>query len=104
MARFKISGVWKNAKGEVTHYALHTVTENSATKAAKTSKEEVIQLLETTGNSAQTWIWNYRLTCWQWGENITVADGPDGKYLKSFPDNQTTDNLAHLIDLGWMVR
>jgi hypothetical protein len=58
MPLFRISGVWKNGN-TITHYAFHTVGQESTSRANKTTKSQAIALLETTGNSATTWIWNY---------------------------------------------
>jgi hypothetical protein len=38
MANYKISGVWKNNDNVITHYAFHTVGEDSTTRAQKTTK------------------------------------------------------------------
>ncbi len=55
MALYRISGVWKNSSNVITHYAFHTVGEESVTRASKVSKARAIELLETKGNSATTW-------------------------------------------------
>lgn len=54
MSIFRISGVWKNENGVITHYAFHTKTQNGHTRAEKKSKTQVIVLLETPGNTATT--------------------------------------------------
>ena len=38
MATYKISGIWKNSEGVITHYAFHTVTQEGTTRASKISK------------------------------------------------------------------
>jgi hypothetical protein len=60
MAQYKISGVWKNADNVITHYAFHMVGSGSTSRSIKKSKADAVALLETTGNSAVTWLWNYR--------------------------------------------
>jgi hypothetical protein len=102
MAKFRISGVWKNSSNIITHYAFHTVGETTS-RATKLSKAQAIILLETFGNSATTWIWNYNTAVWNIGENVQVINGSNGKYLRSNPDNQLTDNLSHLIDYDWIA-
>jgi len=104
MANYRISGIWKDSNNVITHYAFHKVTEKGVTRAAKTSKAEAITLLETAGNNATTWMWNYKNAFWTIGEHVTVVDGAKGKYLRSDPDNQLTDNLAHLINFDWISR
>ena len=103
MAEYKISGVWKNNDNVITHYAFHTLQTGSHTRARKKTKAEAIQLLETLGNIAYTWVWNYKTAGWGIGEQVQVVNGANGKYLRSNPDNQLTDNLSHLIDFDWIV-
>ena len=102
-ADYFISGVWKDSNNVITHYAFHTESENGESRAVKTTKDQAIDLLETPGNSAITWMWNYSSTSWKIGENVTVVNGASGKYLRSNPDNKLTDNLGHLIDFNWIA-
>lgn len=102
MAEFRISGVWKDANNVITHYAFHTVNEKSISRAEKKSKAQAITILETQGNSAVTWIWDYTKAKFKIGENVEVVNGKNGKYLRSDPDNELTDNLGHLIDFDWI--
>jgi hypothetical protein len=103
MAQYRISGVWKNSNNVITHYAFHTVGETSTSRAVKKSKAEAIALLETIGNVARTWVWNYSTAGWTIGEYVEVVNGAYGKYLRSNPDNKLTDNLGHLIDFDWIT-
>jgi hypothetical protein len=103
MAKYRISGVWKDARSVITHYAFHTVTDEGTTSATKKTKTEVIALLEVNGNSAVTWLWNYSSSAWKIGETVQVINGSTGKYLRSNPDSKLTDNLAHLIDFDWIA-
>lgn len=100
---YRISGVWKDSNNIITHYAFHSVGENSNSRAIKKSKTQAIALLETAGNSATTWVWSYTLARWTVGETVQVVNGASGKYLRSNPDNKLTDNLAHLIDFDWIA-
>jgi hypothetical protein len=90
MAQFRFSGVWKDTYGVITNYAFHTVGEKSISRATKISKVQAIALLETKGNSAITWIWNYTKARWTIGENVEDVNGINGKYLWSNPDNKLT--------------
>ena len=103
MATYRISGVWKDANNVITHYAFHTVDETSLYKSVKKTKAQAIALLETPGNNATTWMWNYSRSFWNIGEKVEVVNGSNGKYLRSNPDNKLTDNLAHLIDFDWIA-
>jgi hypothetical protein len=102
MVKYRISGVWKDMNNVITHYAFHTVSENTISRAVKKTKAEAIKLLETYGNTATTWVWNYNQSFWSIGENIEVVNGSDGKYLRSNPNEKITDNLGHLIDFDWI--
>lgn len=102
MANYKISGVWKDLNGEITHYAFHLIGNESIGRGVKTSKAKAIEILENTSNSAITWVWKYTLSCFVDGETVTVVNGSTGKYLRSNRDNTTTDNLAHLVDYDWL--
>jgi len=103
MTQYRISGVWKDANNVITHYAFHTVGEGSTSRAKKITKTQAIGLLETRGNEAYTWVWNYKRPGWDVGEKVDVVNGAQGKYLRSNPDNQLTDNLQHLIDFDWIA-
>ena len=67
---------------------------NLGVRAKKISKPQAIDILETFGNSATTWIWNYSEARWIIGETVEVVNGYSGKYLRSNPDNKLTDNLG----------
>ncbi|MDR6968185.1 hypothetical protein J2X31_002200 [Flavobacterium arsenatis] len=103
MAEYRISGVWKDAQGTITHYGFHTVTSTGVTRAVKKSKATAIQLLETSGNSATTWVWNYKSCFWTVGENVEVVNASTGKYLRTNPDSKETNNLGHLINYDWLA-
>lgn len=103
MAKYRISGVWKDSQGVITHYAFHTILDNGGiTRAEKKSKSQAIQILEQVGNSATTWTWNYNRCYWDVGENVTVVNASTGKYLRSNPDKRETNNLDHLINYDWI--
>lgn len=102
MAEYKISGVWKDENNTITHYAFHRRTENGHTRAEKVSKSEAVRRLETPGNEAYVWTWNYSRSFWVTKEKVHVVDGLFEKFLRSNPDDTTTDNLAHLIDFDWI--
>ncbi|WPO81626.1 DUF3892 domain-containing protein [Chryseobacterium sp. JJR-5R] len=103
MAEYRISGVWKDSSGIITHYAFHTVNDSSISRAIKKTKDEAIRLLDMSGNSATTWIWNYNNCCWNIGESVNVVNGTNGKYLRSNPDKKETNNLDHLVDFDWIA-
>jgi len=99
MTKYKISGVWKDANGVITHYAFHTKTENGHTRATKKSKADAVKLLSNSSSEAVTWLWNYSTAFWKDGEKVEVVNG---SYLRSNPDGTVRDNLAHLVDYDWL--
>lgn len=103
MAEYRITGVWKTSNNVITHYAFHKVNENSTSRAEKITKAKAIEVLETRGNSAYTWVWNYSSAGWNIGEKVEVVSGAEGNYLRSNKDNKLTDNLGHLIDFDWIL-
>ena len=69
-------------------------------RATKITKAQAIAFLETYGNSAVTWMWNYKTQGWIIGEIVEVVNNHNGKYLRSNRDNKLTNNLDHLIMTG----
>jgi len=103
MAEYNISGVWLDINtSEVTHYAVHLVLERTILKAEKKSKAELIALLKEKGTTAYTWMWDYKRGTWSTREEIEVAWGLRGKYLRCVGGDKVTEHLAHLINLGWI--
>lgn len=102
MAKYKISGVWKDNDGVITHYAVHTVTDTGHTRGQKMLKKDAILLLDKPENSAVTWMWNYSKSFWQDGATIEIVNGITGKYLRTIHDSTMRDNLAHLINYNWI--
>lgn len=102
MSAYRISGVWKDSNNVITHYAFHLVGSNTE-RATKKSKSDAIRLVEASNNTVMTWTWNYNNAFWQIGEKVKVVHGRNGKYLRTESDNELKDNLAHLIDFGWLT-
>lgn len=102
MTTFRISGVWKDTNGTITHYAMHTETNNGTTRAKKTSKSEAIKLVKKAENKATTWLWNYTKANWQVGEDVIVASRLGEEYLRTEPDGTIRDNLSNLINYDWI--
>ena len=73
MAQYKISGVWKDNDGVITHYAIHTMTDGKHFRGRKMLKADAVKLLDQPGNTAWTWMWNYSTSYWQNGAKIEVV-------------------------------
>lgn len=102
MANYAISGVWKDNNNVITHYAFHNFDDNGSTigLATKRTKAEAIRLLDISGNSSITILWNYTNPGWKRGSIITVVGTALNRYLRTNHDDTTRDNLGHLIDYG----
>ncbi|OCB75543.1 hypothetical protein B0A79_23815 [Flavobacterium piscis] len=102
MANYAISGVWKNDKNVITHYAIHQFSykDNTIGLAAKTTKSNAVSLLDNSQNSAITILWNYNTEGWKRGATITVVGSNPNKYLRSNQDGTVVDNLSNLINYG----
>ncbi|MFL0086405.1 DUF3892 domain-containing protein [Tenacibaculum maritimum] len=97
MATYGISGVWEDATGAITHYALHLIINKQTGKALKATKANVIRLLNNPKNTVSTLTWDYSSCNWKQGKKVRVATRNNNTYLRSDPNNQQTDNLKHLI-------
>jgi hypothetical protein len=99
MANYRISGVWKDSSGAISHYAMHDVTnveKREIGAAKKTAKDEAIKIVEKTGNIVDTIVWNYTAAAWRTEERVHVVTSGNSKYLRSNADKKLTDNLGHL--------
>lgn len=100
MATLKISGVWKDDQGTITHYGVHTVSNNGTTRMTKTTKADAVRLVNDPNNETYTWLWDYTTAFWKNGAKVEVVDS---SYLRSNHDGKVSDNLAHLINYNWVI-
>ena len=106
MAEYRISGIWKNADGVITHYAVHLSTRNQSggftiNHAVKMTKAQTVNLLLQPTNTAKTFLWNYGRAQWFVGEDIHIVNG-NPQFLRTNHDGILRDNLLHLIDYGFV--
>ncbi|WP_348825506.1 DUF3892 domain-containing protein [Flavobacterium aestuarii] len=93
MTDYFITGVWKDANGNITDVFLHENSNNGFEKGIRSSEKSVIQLIKN-GKTIKTLIWNY--PNWkQKAEVIVVQD-----YLRTKPNDSEKDNLDNLIDMN----
>ncbi|WP_312508959.1 DUF3892 domain-containing protein [Chryseobacterium culicis] len=106
MADYRITGIWKDSDGVITHYAMHLrekkVGEENFTlyEAEKVAKDEAVKLL-LNGNTAKTYMWNYKTCRFDAGADVQVIEGSP-LFLRSDPDGTEKDNLSHLINYGYI--
>lgn len=103
MGTYRISGVWKNSDGVITHYGVHTISTTGTSRAIKTTKTEAIRIVENANNIVTTWIWNYTSMSWVVGTSVHVVGIGVNKYLRTTHDNTIRDNLGHLINYNWVI-
>lgn len=103
MADYRISGVWKDGNGLITHYAIHAPVANLFGQAEKKTKNQVLSIFDA-GNTAKTWIWNYTSESWDVGQTVNVIIIGPYRYLRTDKDNIKRDNLNNLINVAWFMR
>lgn len=109
MAEFRISGIWLDSDGVITHYAVHTREKDSEGDGyiigfvQKYTKQAAVDLLLKQGNTARTYLWNYSKKQWEAGAEVQVTNGQP-LFLKSNPDSTERDNLLHLINYGYIFK
>lgn len=88
MVNYAISGVWKNSNNVITHYAIYPFNdkENTIGLATKTTKSDVVKLLDNSQNSAITILWNYNTEGWNRGATVSVVGSYPNKYLRTHQD------------------
>lgn len=99
MATYYITGVDKEKVGNHTYInrcLLHLVENNSVHIGEILTKDQVILLLS--NNIIYTATWAYPK--WRKGERVRFEIRDGIRYLRSSPDNQTTDNLLSLLPLA----
>jgi hypothetical protein len=106
MAVYRITGIWEDSSGVITHYAIHEMIDlqkDIATMYKKTSKADAIKLVKKDENTVTTWLWSYTACKWKIGEHVRVVGSGSDKYLRTDPDSSLTDNLNHLINYKWFT-
>jgi hypothetical protein len=102
MADYRISGVWKDNNGVITHYALHKPSTTGYYRAEKKTKSQVLSILDT-GNTVKTWVWNYASSSWKDGQTVHPVGTGSNRYLRTDRDNTQRDNLDNLINAAWFL-
>ncbi|KQX10965.1 DUF3892 domain-containing protein [Flavobacterium sp. Root420] len=107
MAEYRISGIWKNSDGIITHYAVHLRTKNAdgksytIDKAVKMTKAAAVELLQKPSNTAKTYLWDYAAASWFAGGDVHVVAG-NQSFLRTTHDGTVRDNLLHLINYRYI--
>lgn len=100
MAKYFVTGVFKDAKKVITHLALHQVGENNIFQVGKkTSVADAVSLIDS-GNQLSTIRWDYKDASWHHGAKIIVVKDGLTRFVKTVPDAQLIDNLDNMINLN----
>lgn len=103
MAKYYVTGVWKNTNGVITHIQVNApVTSGVLRPYAKWTVAQGVQFLGTAGNQLSSATWSYQATNWKEGEKIIVVN-QTLKYLRTAPDNTVRDNLDNLLPMNDLV-
>jgi hypothetical protein len=104
-ADYLISGIWKTENGNstyISHVMLHQDSETTIYKGIKTSRADVIKLLDS-GKTVKTITWNYTSGSFRAGEFVGTVTVDNVRYLRSHQDGKVTDNLDNLIKMAFFI-
>ncbi len=98
-----ISGVWKDAKGVITHVMIHDVIENGLFRSygTKTTVNEVIKLLKS-HKTIFTMKWEY--PSWRGGAKVVTQFVNGIEIIKTVPNTKENDNLDNLFPYGSILQ
>lgn len=87
---------------EVTHYVVYKYFNPGVSGGYKMAKQEVINLVESSGLPVFIWEWNYEMGRFVIGKQVNCAlDYNKNKYLWINTKDPKTKNLKHLIKMEW---
>jgi hypothetical protein len=101
---FYISGIWKSKIGDaeyITDVFLHDAS-NGFGKGIKTSKGEVVELLEN-GARITTITWNYYLIQWRYGAKVGFKKIDSETVLSTSSDASAFDDLESAIQMQYIM-
>jgi hypothetical protein len=104
-ADYLISGVWfqqdENHR-HVSYVNLHVDSDSNFGLGKKTSKEDVIALIER-GKTVKTIRWVYQNRSWNQGALVEVFHLNRKKYLRTVPDASESDNLDNMLPMDTLA-
>jgi len=101
---YYISGIWKSKVGGqecITDVFLHSAGEGFG-KGVKTSKEEVINLIDN-GANISTITWNYHLIQWRYGAKVIYSEIDGESRLHTVHGAATFDDLESAIQMQYIL-
>ena len=104
MAKYWVTGVWKDASGKLTHLYLHLTEHGRWQKGEKTS-EKLTMLHLDRGAEIYTMRWDYEHAAWVPGARVVAVEYPNSKdrYLTSTHDFKLFDSLDHMLEMDRVV-
>lgn len=103
MAKYYITGIkveTLNGHTFISKALIHEVIEGKVKPGTVKSKDEIIKLIKTNGNSVLAALWNYSTMQWNGKEEVSYETINKIEYLRSTPDESKRDNLLHLLPLA----
>lgn len=84
--------------------SLHEVdANNNLLRGRRTSRGEVVRLLQQVGNIVRTLRWDYAHAQWRFGATVDTERIGGEYYLRTDPNAVVADNLSHLPPLSaWL--
>ena len=106
MAKFYISAVEHSdhPHRHISAVCLHDVNEQNVFRTGRrVSKDHVVGLLNSGGNTVSTIRWDYTNVNWKVGASVAIETIGRIHYIRSAPDVLVVDNLSNLPTLNaWM--
>ena len=100
-SKFGITGVWfkenKTGSEHISNVLLHEIYNNTVLRGEKRTKDEIVALLRT--ETINTLRWNYQEGIWTWGAKVTTETRNGIVYLRTVPDNTTSNNLDNILNM-----
>ncbi|TCC93690.1 DUF3892 domain-containing protein [Pedobacter frigiditerrae] len=102
---FYISGIWQtthNGSKIVSHVFLHANDADGFNRGVKTSREEVVKLIEA-GKIVMTLRWDYHTAAFKTGAKVEIIEVGNIKYLRTHKDATVNDNLDNMIRMNAFI-
>jgi hypothetical protein len=97
MATYYVSGVWKDARGFVTHLFLHSGDDTHLFEGKRVRIDAAVKLISQ-GHNLMTVKWDYQSAKWVDGALVEISDRRNGiMNLKTQKDSVLSESLDNMI-------
>jgi len=100
-----ITGIWEttyNNSKFISHVLLHKNTDAGFERGVKTSREDVVKLIDGKHN-VMTLRWDYNTASYKSGAYVEVIEISSIRYLRTHKDATVNDNLDNMIKMDWLI-